>query len=60
MSEFLDFPTLVAIGVAIVVLLRLRSVLGTRTGNERTPLQRDRDRAAPRKEDEDNVVPMRD
>lgn len=40
MTEFLDFPTLIAIGVAIFVLLRLRSVLGTRTGNERPPSER--------------------
>src|SRR5205814_8335458 len=33
-------PTLIAIGVAIVVLVRLRSVLGTRTGNERDPVPR--------------------
>lgn len=58
MSDFLDLPTLIAIGVIIVVFLRLRSVLGSRTGNERPPSQRIRshtDKAAP----EDNVVPMR-
>jgi predicted lipid-binding transport protein (Tim44 family) len=40
MDEFFDIPTLIVIGVAIFVLFRLRSVLGTRTGNERNPLQR--------------------
>ena len=40
MDEFFDIPTVLVIVVAIVVLFRLRSVLGTRTGNERTPLQR--------------------
>ena len=40
MEEFLDIPTLIVIGLAIFVLFRLRQVLGTRTGNERTPLQR--------------------
>lgn len=40
MGELLDFPTIIVIVVAIVVLLRLRSVLGTRTGNERPPSQR--------------------
>lgn len=40
MDEFFDIPTLIVIGVAIFVLFRLRSVLGTRTGNERSPLQR--------------------
>jgi len=43
MEEFFDIPTLIVIGVAIVVLFRLRSVLGTRTGNERSPLQRAQD-----------------
>lgn len=37
MSEFFDIPTLVIIGVAIFVLMRLRNVLGTRTGTERKP-----------------------
>ena len=40
MDEFFDIPTLIVIGVAIFVLFRLRSVLGPRTGNERTPLLR--------------------
>jgi predicted lipid-binding transport protein (Tim44 family) len=40
MDEFFDIPTLIAIGVAVVVLWRLRSVLGTRTGNERSAVQR--------------------
>ena len=40
MDEFFDIPTVLVIVVAIVVLFRLRSVLGTRTGNERTPPQR--------------------
>jgi predicted lipid-binding transport protein (Tim44 family) len=59
MNDFLDFPTLIAIGVAIVVLLRLRSVLGTRTGNERSPMDRLRDRTRPAPDSEDKVVPMR-
>ena len=45
MDEFFDIPTLIVIGLAIVVLFRLRQVLGTRTGRERTPLER-RDAAA--------------
>ncbi len=40
MSEFLDLPTIIIIAVAVLVLLRLRSVLGTRTGNERPPSTR--------------------
>ena len=42
MSDFLDIPTLIAIGVIIVVFLRMRSILGTRTGNERPPVPRAR------------------
>jgi len=45
MAEFFDIPTLVIIGVAIFILMRLRSVLGTRTGNERT--HKDRTDRAP-------------
>ncbi len=58
MNEFLDIPTLIVIGLAIVVLFRLRQVLGTRTGRERSPLERQRE-AAPVKAGEDKVVPMR-
>lgn len=42
MSDFLDVPTLIAIGVIIVVFLRMRSILGSRTGNERPPVPRAR------------------
>lgn len=59
MNDFLDFPTLIAIGVAIFVLIKLRSVLGTRNGNERPPqgrgVRKDDDKA----ETTDNVVQMR-
>ncbi len=58
MEEFFDIPTLIVIGLAIVVLFRLRQVLGTRTGRERTPLQRQRE-AAQVKPGEENVVQMR-
>lgn len=60
MDDFLDLPTLIAIAVAVFVLFRLRSVLGTRTGNERPPVERTRatrpDKAA---EGEETVVPLR-
>ena len=56
MDEFFDIPTLIVIGLAIVILVRLRSVLGTRTGNERAPLER---REAPAKQADDTVVPLR-
>lgn len=56
MEEFFDLPTIIVIGVAIFVLVRLRSVLGTRTGNERAPLQRVKTDAPA---NEDTVVPLR-
>lgn len=56
MDEFFDLPTLIVIAVAVFVLFRLRSVLGTRTGNERPPVERGKpaETAA-----EDTVVPLR-
>lgn len=64
MDEFFDIPTLIVIGIAIVVLFRLRSVLGTRTGNERSPVDRQREAAAKAASKstpkaDDTVVPMR-
>jgi predicted lipid-binding transport protein (Tim44 family) len=55
MDEFFDIPTLIVIGVAIFVLFRLRNVLGTRTGTERSPLQRAQQKPA----NDEKVVPMR-
>lgn len=58
MDEFFDLPTLIVIAVAVFVLFRLRSVLGTRTGNERPPVERRKpanDAAAA----EETVVPLR-
>jgi len=60
MDEFFDIPTLIVIGVAIFVLFRLRSVLGTRTGNERSPLQRAQQRQqAPKPANDEKIVPIR-
>lgn len=56
MDEFFDLPTLVVIAVAVFVLFRLRSVLGTRTGNERPPVER---RKPADTATEETVVPMR-
>ncbi len=56
MEEFFDLPTIIVIGIAIFVLVRLRSVLGTRTGNERAPLQRVKSEAPAT---DDTVVPLR-
>ena len=60
MDDFFDLPTLIVIGLAIVILFRLRSVLGTRTGNERSPLERRETAAkAAAKNGDDTVVPLR-
>lgn len=60
MDDFLDLPTLIAIVVAVFVLFRLRSVLGTRTGNERPPIDRSRSNKVETKADtDDTVVPLR-
>ena len=59
MDEFFDIPTLIVIGVAIFVLFRLRQVLGTRTGTERSPLQRARDQGKTAANNDDKVVQMR-
>lgn len=57
MDEFLDLPTLIVIVVAIFVLFRLRSVLGTRTGHERPPLERRKPAEAAAADE--TVVPLR-
>jgi len=56
MDEFFDLPTLIVIAVAVFVLFRLRSVLGTRTGHERPPVERSRPAA---ESADDTVVPLR-
>jgi predicted lipid-binding transport protein (Tim44 family) len=62
MDEFFDIPTLIVIGVAIFVLFRLRQVLGSRTGTERSPLQRAQDaakNATGKPANDEKVVQMR-
>lgn len=56
MDEFFDLPTLIVIAVAVFVLFRLRSVLGTRTGNERPPMER---RKPVEAAGDETVVPLR-
>ena len=56
MDDFFDLPTLIVIAIAVFVLFRLRSVLGTRTGNERPPIEK---RNAETAKVDDTVVPMR-
>jgi predicted lipid-binding transport protein (Tim44 family) len=58
-SEYdVDIYTIIFLALAVFIFLRLRSVLGQRTGSERPPY----DRAAPnvlqRSQDNNNVVPM--
>ncbi len=59
MDDFFDLPTLIAIAVAVFVLFRLRSVLGTRTGNERPPIDRSRSAPVEKPQSDDTVVPIR-
>jgi predicted lipid-binding transport protein (Tim44 family) len=62
MADFLDLPTLIVIGLAIVILFRLRSVLGTRTGTERPPVERrvkSDAKPAAKPVADDTIVPMR-
>lgn len=56
MDDFFDLPTLIVIAVAVFVLFRLRSVLGTRTGTERPPVERRKPADAAT---DDTVVQMR-
>lgn len=37
MSEYLDFTSIIFLVIAVVLFIRLRDVLGTRTGNEQPP-----------------------
>ena len=52
----MDIYTIIFLALAVFIFLRLRSVLGQRTGNERPPY----DRTAPNvvQRTQDNVVPM--
>lgn len=59
MDDFFDLPTLIVIGLAIVILFRLRSVLGTRTGNERPPIDRTKPADLKPAKSDDTVIPMR-
>lgn len=59
MDDLFDLPTLIVIGLAIVILFRLRSVLGTRTGTERPPIERRKPEALADVKAEESVVPLR-
>lgn len=60
MNNSFDIYTIIFLIVAVVIILRLRSVLGRKTGNERTPIDRSvRGNDAPSSPRErDNVIPM--
>ncbi|HRK23359.1 MAG TPA: Tim44/TimA family putative adaptor protein [Beijerinckiaceae bacterium] len=58
MNDFLDIYTIVFIALAIFVILRLKSVLGERTGNERPPFDPFQRPMPPKPDDGGNVVPL--
>ncbi len=57
MSDAFDIYTLIFLGLAVFILVRLRSVLGTRTGHERPPQETSLSRDAA-KDMNDNVIPL--
>ena len=58
MGQILDIYNIIFLVLAVVIFLRLRSVLGRKTGSERPPYEpySGRDRAEPA--ERDNVIPM--
>jgi predicted lipid-binding transport protein (Tim44 family) len=59
MNGFIDLTTIIFLFFAIVVFLRLRSVLGRRTGSERPPFDPYSQREAPQsKANDDNVISL--
>jgi predicted lipid-binding transport protein (Tim44 family) len=59
MGQFLDIYNIIFLVLAVVIFMRLRSVLGRKTGSERPPVEpyANRDLAEPPAE-RDNVVPL--
>lgn len=53
--ELFDLSTIITIAIAVFVFLRLRSVLGTRTGHEKPPMQRRNGSGQPLPGDLDDV-----
>jgi len=53
-----DIYTIIFLALAVFIFLRLRSVLGQRTGNERPPYDRAAPNVVQRTQDNNNVVPM--
>lgn len=56
MNGFIDIYSIIFLALAVVIFLRLRSVLGRRTGNERPPFDPYARRDAPIANGEDNVI----
>jgi predicted lipid-binding transport protein (Tim44 family) len=58
-SEYdVDIYTIIFLALAVFIFLRLRSVLGQRTGSERPPYDRAAPNVVQRAQDNNNVVPM--
>jgi predicted lipid-binding transport protein (Tim44 family) len=58
-SEYdVDIYTIIFLALAVFIFLRLRSVLGQRTGSERPPYDRAAPNVVQRTQDSNNVVPM--
>lgn len=60
MNPFLDPFTIIFLVLAVVIFLRLRNVLGRRTGNERPPIDPFPNQSERTAETNDNVVPLPD
>jgi predicted lipid-binding transport protein (Tim44 family) len=58
MNGFMDITTIIFLAVAVVVFLRLRNVLGRRTGNERPPFDPYSRREAPPARAGDKVIDL--
>ena len=58
MSDIFDLTNILLLAVAVAIFLRLRSVLGRRTGDEQPRLDRYASRDAAAQPARDNVIPM--
>lgn len=59
MSQYFDITSIVFLILAVAIFLRLRSVLGRKTGSEQSPFEPvDRSRAADPAARPDNVIPL--
>ena len=58
MYDFMDITTIIFLAVAVVVFLRLRNVLGRRTGNERPPFDPFSRPQAPAGKADDKVIDL--